>query len=122
VHRAPAVRGKQPRFTTLESHSRLAAVVREELVFGALRSRQQQKNLQQVQALLTAHRSLLFDDRAADACAKLRAELERAGQRIGYNDALIAATAIAYNLLLVTHNVGEFSRTPGLSLVDWEAP
>jgi tRNA(fMet)-specific endonuclease VapC len=35
---------------------------------------------------------------------------------------LIAAIALANQLTLVSHNTAEFSRVPGLSLVDWQIP
>jgi tRNA(fMet)-specific endonuclease VapC len=34
-------------------------------------------------------------------------------------DTLIAGTALAYNVTLVTHNVDEFRRVPGLKIQDW---
>ena len=64
---------------------------------------------------------LPFDGRAADAYGSIRADLEREGRPIGPNDLLIAATALAHSLTLVTHNTSEFNRVPGLSLVDWES-
>ncbi|WP_332889082.1 PIN domain-containing protein [Methyloprofundus sedimenti] len=42
------------------------------------------------------------------------------GKPIGPNDILIAATARAYDVVLVTYNTGEFSRVTGLRLEDWE--
>src|SRR5262245_19830778 len=48
--------------------------------------------------------SLPFDDRAAEAYGRIRAALERLGQLIGPNDLLIAAIAVAYDVILVTHN------------------
>lgn len=98
----------------------VCSVVREELLFGALRSAQMQKNLTQVQGLLSVVPSVPFDDRAADASAHLRADLERRGLRIGFADAFIAAIALANLLVLVTHNTAEFSRVAGLSIEDWE--
>ena len=50
---------------------------------------------------------------------KIRQDLNAAGTPIGGNDMLIAATVVANNGILVTHNVGEFSRIKGLSLEDW---
>lgn len=64
--------------------------------------------------------SLPFDDDAADAYAEIRAHLERAGARIGAYDMQIAAIARAHGLVLVTHNLGEFSRVPALVVEDWE--
>jgi len=43
------------------------------------------------------------------------------GTPIGSNDLQIAAIALANNLILVTHNVREFSRVQGLQIEDWEA-
>jgi tRNA(fMet)-specific endonuclease VapC len=65
---------------------------------------------------------LPFEDRASEVYAEIRLRLERAGKPIGPNDLLIAATAIANRLVLVTHNTGEFGRIEGLTVEDWEAP
>jgi tRNA(fMet)-specific endonuclease VapC len=46
--------------------------------------------------------------------------LETQGTPIGGNDLLIAATAIAHGLILVTHNTREFGRVAGLKIEDWE--
>lgn len=47
--------------------------------------------------------------------ARLRAALERQGIPIGSNDTWIAAHALALGAVIVTDNVGEFARVPGLS-------
>lgn len=51
--------------------------------------------------------------------AEVRVALEKIGQPIGHNDLLIAAHAIAYNLILVTNNVRELVRVPGLTMENW---
>jgi tRNA(fMet)-specific endonuclease VapC len=48
-------------------------------------------------------------------------DLERSGRPVGPNDLLIAATARAYDLVVVTHNTREFGRIPGLRTEDGEA-
>ena len=53
--------------------------------------------------------------------AELRFVLEARGQPIGANDLLIAAHALEQQALLVTENVGEFARVPGLRVEDWGA-
>lgn len=63
---------------------------------------------------------LPFDDRAADVYGGVGADLERVGRPIGPNDLLIAATALAHDLTLVTHSISEFGRVPGLGVEDWE--
>jgi predicted nucleic acid-binding protein len=50
----------------------------------------------------------------------VRASLAEAGRPIGPNDLHIAASALAHDLTLVTHNVREFSRVAGLMIEDWE--
>lgn len=51
--------------------------------------------------------------------ARIRAALERSGSRLDSMDLLIAATALEYDLILVTGNVKHFSRIPGLQLENW---
>jgi tRNA(fMet)-specific endonuclease VapC len=53
------------------------------------------------------------------AYAGLRAKLERAGQRIGPLDTLIAAQAVARKLVLVSNNQREFGRVHGLRVENW---
>ena len=50
---------------------------------------------------------------------EIRADLQRRGQPIGHNDLLIAAQARALGLILVTNNLREFERVPGLQLENW---
>ncbi len=50
---------------------------------------------------------------------RIRTELERQGTPIGANDYWIAAQALATEAVLVTNNVDEFSREPGLAWDDW---
>lgn len=64
--------------------------------------------------------SLPFDDIAAERFGDIRSYLADLGTPIGPYDLQIAAIALANNLILVTHNVDEFSRVEGLQLEDWE--
>ena len=66
--------------------------------------------------------SLPFDDRCAEEAGLIRLDLQRSGRPVGPNDLLIAATARAYDLTLVTHNAREFGRIAGLRIDDWETP
>ena len=66
--------------------------------------------------------SLPFDDAAAEEFARVRFLLESLGTPIGPYDMQIAAIALANQLTLVTHNVGEISRVPRLTVEDWEVP
>lgn len=71
--------------------------------------------------LLRPMQLLPFDSECAVHAARIRAELEAAGTPIGPHDTLIAATALRHQATLVTRNVREFSRVPGLLWLDWHA-
>ena len=90
-----------------------------ELQVGIAKSNSPAKRTQQLQQLLNRVNLVSFDRDAAFAAAKIRADLEQKGTPIGSIDVLIAGIAIALQATLVTHNVNEFSRVSGLSIVDW---
>ena len=100
----------------------LCSVVLAELHYGALHSgaAHQAGNLALLAKLRSQFVSLPFDDRAAEEYGKVREHLAALGTPIGPNDLMIAAIALANHLTLVTHNTGEFSRVPGLTLEDWQ--
>lgn len=62
---------------------------------------------------------LPWDKQAVDATVELMRVLAKAGTPIGANDAAIAGHAIASGCTVVTNNVREFSRVPGLVYEDW---
>jgi len=64
-------------------------------------------------------RSFAYDQAAALAYGRLRAELERRGTPIGPLDMLIAAHGLALDVTVVTNNEREFKRVPGLRLENW---
>ena len=98
---------------------RLCSVVKAELNFGAQNSARLSENLQRVEIFCRAFESLPFDDEAARYYGIVRAQLRREGRPIGGNDLMIAAIAIANSHVLVTRNVGEFSRVAGLEVERW---
>jgi tRNA(fMet)-specific endonuclease VapC len=100
---------------------RICSVVRAELQFGARNSSRVEANLSLLETFLSPFMSVAFDDSAANYYGRIRADLHRAGELIGPNDLLIAALALANDLVLVTHNVKEFGRVPGLRWQDWES-
>jgi tRNA(fMet)-specific endonuclease VapC len=95
------------------------AMVRAELLLGALGSRSPTRTTEIVEAFLAPYELLPFDRAAAGHYADIRHELERRGLPIGPNDLVIAAVARCRTLTLVTHNRAEFGRVPGLVLEDW---
>lgn len=62
---------------------------------------------------------IAWDLRAVDATIEVMRQLNAAGTPIGPNDTAIAGHAIAIGCTLVTNNVREFSRVPGLVYEDW---
>ena len=48
------------------------------------------------------------DEEVADACGRLLARARQAGRGLGAIDALIAATCLARDLVLATHNLADF--------------
>lgn len=100
----------------------VCSVVKFELRYGALRSQFKAKTLAQQENFLNRFISLPFDEKAQLQAAQIRADLADAGTPIGPYDLLIAAIALANNLILVTHNTREFSRVAGLQIEDWEIP
>ena len=97
----------------------LSSVVYYELQVGILKSTSPQKRIAQLAILKNQVSWVDFDEKSAEATAQIRVELERIGKPIGAYDVQIAGMAVANDLILVTHNTGEFGRVSGLKLEDW---
>jgi tRNA(fMet)-specific endonuclease VapC len=100
---------------------RFCSVVKAELFYGAMKSRQVKRNLALLDDLFANISSFSFDDESARQYGTIRSALAHAGTPIGPNDLMIAAIALVHDAVLVTHNTREFSRVPGMSLQDWES-
>ena len=94
-----------------------------EMLYGAFRRPARTQDLsEQIERLLVTEVSILpFDEAAARAYGRIRAELESAGTPIGDADTRIAAIALANGLVVVTGNVRHFERVPGLTVENWLA-
>lgn len=93
-------------------------IVVAEIHFGIARSGSA-RLAQLVGGVLDLIRILPFDTPADEVYGQLRADLERSGRLIGPNDLLIAAQCLAGDFVLVTDNMREFARVPGLKLENW---
>jgi tRNA(fMet)-specific endonuclease VapC len=118
------LRGRSPRLSAriLElspAHVVVPSLVYAELLLGAELSAEPQRNRRFIDQLVAPMRMLDFGVEAAAAYASIRAALQHDGQLIGPNDLIIAATAVAHQALLVSANVREFRRVPGLRVEDW---
>ena len=90
-----------------------------ELIFGAEHSQQVERNLADIEAMISRLEVLSFDNKAAYHFGQVRAHLYNHGQPIGPYDMMIAGHARSSGLILVTNNVKEFAGIPGLILENW---
>ncbi|EAA7241560.1 type II toxin-antitoxin system VapC family toxin [Salmonella enterica subsp. salamae] len=98
----------------------VSAITYAEMRFGCTGKKASPRHAQLVAAFCSRLDAVLAWDRAAvDATTEIRAVLATAGTPIGSNDAAIAGHAIASGAILVTNNVREFERVPGLQYEDW---
>ena len=76
-----------------------------------------------VQKLLAFEVSLIpFDAESAEEFGRLRADLRPQGISVDDMDLLIGATALVFDLTVVTHNTQHFRHIPGLRVEDWLTP
>ena len=116
--RSPSLRSKLA--TMLRQDIVVSSITKAEMFYGSAKSQiPDQSRKKQIEFLETVH-SVPFDDAAATEYGSLRVALETRGTPIGGNDMLIAAIALANNLILVTHDTAEFGRVPDLKIEDWE--
>ncbi len=106
-------------FQKHEGEMCISAVTLGELVFGAEHSQQVERNLTDIEALVARLEVLPLDSKAAYHFGQIRAALYNIGQPIGPYDMLIAGHARASGLILVTNDINEFERVPGLLLENW---
>ncbi|MDO4183480.1 MAG: type II toxin-antitoxin system VapC family toxin [Coriobacteriia bacterium] len=119
------LRGKTPELFRLFRSTdprliKIPAVVQGELLVGVQKGNNPALGLRAVEELLLPFEVLPFDSSCAYAYGSIRAQLESAGKKIGANDMMIAATALANHATLVSNNVKDFKRIKGLSLETWE--
>lgn len=97
----------------------ISSITYSELVNGAMRSEQTERNLADVEGFVSHLDVLPFDRTDATHGGEIRAEMAGRGRSIGGYDALIAGHARAKGLILVTNNMREFRTIPGLRLENW---
>lgn len=97
----------------------ISAITLSELFHGAEKSSRVAQNLAVVEEFASLLEVLPYTARASQHYGAIRSTLEKAGRPIGVNDLHIAAHARSEGLTLVTNNMAEFERVPGLLLENW---
>jgi len=119
---------KQPAslLQTLQLHSDkrdsifISAITYAELRFGAIgRKASPKHNLIVDEFIERIDQVVPYDKSAVERTAELRKYLAEKGTPIGANDSMIAGNALAADCILVTNNLKEFERVPGLRLENW---
>ena len=114
--RPPAVREASKRY---DGQMSISSITWGELVYGAEKSAYTEKNQKDIEGLASRLQVLPFEEQAATHFGQIRAELYRMGKPIGPYDMMIAGHARSKGLILVTNNVREFQRVPGLRIENW---
>lgn len=112
----PSVREK---FNDLAEQLCISAVTLGELHFGAEKSARRVENLTAIAHFVARLEVLPFAEKAALHYGQVRAELERAGTPCGPHDMQIGAHARSEGLVVVTNNMREFVRMPGVRVENW---
>ena len=107
------------RFTRHQGQIGISSVTLMELIYGAENSTQPERNLRDIEGLCARLDVLPYDAAPATHTGQIRAELRRRGTPIGPYDQMIAGHARALGLILVSNNLREFERIPGLRLENW---
>lgn len=100
----------------------LSVISASELLYGVHRAQSPEirsKRLAFVEAILEAFPIVDIDLATARVHAELWSEFAHQGTMIGLHDSWLAATCLAHDLSLITGNVREFQRVPGLRLETW---
>ncbi len=96
----------------------VSSITASELAFGVEKSGSE-RNKQALKKFLSPLEILPYDEQAIWHYAQLRHDLQSKGQTIGSLDMLIAAHALALDVVLVTNNTKEFERIERLKLENW---
>jgi tRNA(fMet)-specific endonuclease VapC len=120
----PLLNGTEPALTEryvalVQGDYAVCSVIKAELLLGARRSTQPHRAVSRMNAFWNSMASLPFDDLAAEHFAEVGSMLKRAGKPIGVKDLMIAATARAHGLTVVTRNLSEFRRVADLRVERW---
>ena len=99
----------------------ISVITYSELQFGVENSSNPEQNRIALAEFIAPLEVVDYQAEAAEIYGSVRTFLTQRGKRIGPLDLLIAAHALQLKATLVTNNVREFKRIPGLSVENWTA-
>lgn len=115
-HRTPEL---MHTFTKHSGRMAISVITLAELMYGAEKSSNIERNLGVIDDFCSRLEVLTYSAKAGQHYGNIRALLHKAGQPIGSNDLHIAAHARSEGLVLVSNNLREFGRVPGLLTENW---
>jgi tRNA(fMet)-specific endonuclease VapC len=98
---------------------KVSVVTQAEIWFGMQLHAPGERRQARIRDLFEGCEVLPLDTEVAATYASIRAKLQKTGSLIGPNDLWIAAHALSKQMTLVTNNIREFKRVPGLKLENW---
>ena len=98
---------------------KISVIVLLELYYGAYKSQKKNSNLAKVRHIEKSFDAIPVDFLISETFGMLKSQLESKGTPLDDFDLIIAATALAHNLTLVSNNEKHFRRIEGLKLVNW---
>jgi len=107
------------KFNSLAEQLCVSSITLGELHYGAEKSARRVNNLTAIEHFVARLDVLPFGAKAAAHYGQVRAELERAGTPCGPHDMQIGGHARSEGLIVVTNNMREFGRMPGIRAESW---
>jgi tRNA(fMet)-specific endonuclease VapC len=107
------------KFNALAEQLCVSSITLGELHYGAEKSARRVENLTAIEHFVARLDVLPFAEKAAAHYGQVRAELERAGTPCGPHDMQIGGHARSEGLIVVTNNMREFTRMPGVRAENW---
>jgi predicted nucleic acid-binding protein len=118
-----SLKGHQTVKANLDRHRqavlKISIVTLMELYYGAYKSQKVTSNLSKIKSIEDAIEIIPLGRESAEVFAMLKANLEKSGTPLDDFDLLLAASALAHDLTLVTNNLKHFKRVEGLRLENW---
>ena len=106
-------------FSYSPSQMAVSSITVFELEYGAAKSQWSEKTRLNLELFLAPFTIIPFDGKDAVIAGQVRRYLEKEGTPIGPYDLQIAAQALSRDMTVITHNVNEFKRVPGIKTEDW---